>query len=195
MKTFGDEEKLLRAQQGDADAFAELFEALRPAVHSIAWRQVGPDYADDVVMETYLKAWKALPRFNRRAKLKTWLYRITYNCAMDFLRSRQRSKEVHLVEHDQDSRTIADFPDDRQASPAEAFAAGEMRALVAAAVARLAEPHRTTLLLRYADALSYAEVAAATGVSIGTVMSRLFHGRRKLKKEFFLLADEKGPAS
>ncbi len=60
-----------KAQNGDVDAFAELFESLRSRVFAVALRVVGPDDADDVVMETYLKAWQAIPRFNRRSSLTT----------------------------------------------------------------------------------------------------------------------------
>ena len=85
--------QLERARQGDVNAFANVFENHRPTVYAIACRLAGPDDADDIVMETYLKAWRALPRFHRRAALKTWLYRIAHNCAMDFIRARSRRQD------------------------------------------------------------------------------------------------------
>jgi len=84
-------EQLERARKGDVEAFAEVFEALRPLVFSVANRLVGPNDAEDVVMETYLKAWQGLPRFRGKSSLKTWLYRISRNCSLDFIRSRQRA--------------------------------------------------------------------------------------------------------
>ena len=81
-----------QAAKGDMDAFANAFESLRPGLTVAASRIVGPDDAQDVVMETYLKAWKALPNFNQRSSLKTWLYRIVRNCAIDYTRKRKRSK-------------------------------------------------------------------------------------------------------
>ncbi len=171
-----------KARDGDIDVFAEVFESMRPVVTAIACRLVGPDDADDVVMETYLKAWKAVTKFNQRSSLKTWLYRVTHNCAMDFLRARKRRQDRTMPEDEHDDRTIADIADEAQATPDELLEKSETAAMVRAALDRLDENHRTTLMLRFSDGLSYADIAAATGVSIGTVMSRLFNGKRKLMK-------------
>jgi RNA polymerase sigma-70 factor (ECF subfamily) len=173
---------LRRAKQGDQEAFAQVFTELRPMVYRVAYRIVGPNDADDVVMETYLKAWRALPQFNERAKLTTWLYRITSNCGLDLRRSRQRRLEGELPGTERDDRTIEDFADPQQTSALAAICDQELRALLPKALARLDPLHRTTMLLRYADGLSYAEIAAALDVSLGTVMSRLFNGKRKLRQ-------------
>lgn len=170
-----------KARNGDVDAFAELFEPLREMVYAIAYRVVGPNDADDVVMETYLKAWQALPRFGGRASLKTWLYRIARNCAIDFVRKRSRRKERVLTPEEEEGRE-RQFADEKQPSPDEVLSRRELVHDVRGALARLPDLHRIALELRYADGLSYNEIAAATGVSIGTVMSRLFNGKRKLRK-------------
>lgn len=169
------------ARGGDTKAFALLFEEHRKVVYAVAYRLVGANDADDVVMETYLKAWRAFPRFNERAAVRTWLYRITHNCALDVLRSRRRRQERVLPDHPVDGQTVRDFADDNQAAPNERIMREERARQVRRALDQLNEPYRSVLLLRYADELSYAEIAAATGVSIGTVMSRLFYGKRKLK--------------
>lgn len=174
--------KIKKAQEGDIDAFAEVFEELRPLVFSVAYRLVGPNDADDVLMETYLKAWKSIPGFNHRSGLKTWLYRITYNCAQDFLRKRQRESK-HLVTSSDGTESIIDnLTDHDQQLPSAKMEADETKGIIEQALEILTEEHKITLLLRYAEELSYSEIAAATGVSIGTVMSRLFNGKRKLKK-------------
>ena len=149
-----------RARDGDVEAFAAVFEAFRLMVFRIACRLVGEGDAEDVVMETYLKAWQAMPQFGGRASLKTWLYRIAYNCSVDFL---------------------MDVPDTRQARADETLGSKETAESVRQALMRLAPDHKNALLMRYADDMSYADIAAATGVSIGTVMSRLFYGKRRLK--------------
>jgi RNA polymerase sigma-70 factor (ECF subfamily) len=171
-----------RAQKGDVDAFASAFEDLRPVVLAVARGLVGPDDADDVVMETYLKAWQAIPRFNRRAALKTWLYRITYNCSLDFLRARARRKERFLSQAGDEDLPPPDVPDTTNPRPDEVAAAGDRAARVRHAVGLLPPDQRTTIQLRYTHDLSYAEIAAATGVSIGTVMSRLFNAKGKLRR-------------
>jgi RNA polymerase sigma-70 factor, ECF subfamily len=166
-----------RAGQGDVEAFAELFEGLRPKVFAIAWRLAGPNDAEDIVMDTYLKAWKALPGFNRRSSLETWLYRIAHNCAVDVLRSRRSDREPEGGHVE-----AADLPDNRLPAPDQAAAAHELGGIIRRALDQLSPEHRAAVTLRFTDGLSYAEIAAATGVSLGTVMSRLFNGRRRLQR-------------
>ncbi|MBN1672752.1 MAG: sigma-70 family RNA polymerase sigma factor [Kiritimatiellae bacterium] len=171
-----------RARRGDMDAFAVVFEDLRPMAYAVACRLVGPDEAEDVVMESYLKAWQAVPTFKGRSSVKTWLYRITYNCGLDFVRARQRRKE-RVLSGEEDSRLgVADMPDEVEPGPDGRLQQSELNAEIGRALAQLPAEHRVTLQLRFADGLSYAEIAAATGVSIGTVMSRLFNGKRKLRR-------------
>lgn len=171
-----------RARAGDAKAFADAFEALRPNVFAIACRLVGLDAAEDVVMDTYLKAWRGIGGFRGTARLRSWLYRVTYNCAMDHIRRRDRRHEVSLEAPDTEGHSPRDvLPDAHSARPSDAVENAELAAVVDRAMAHLPAAHRTSLLLRYADGFSYAEIAAATGVRIGTVMSRLFHAKRKLR--------------
>ncbi len=181
MITTDTRKKIELALGGDINAFAEVFESLRPKVFTIAARLAGVDDADDVVMETYLKAWHALPRFNRRATLTTWLYRITHNCALDFIRSRNRHRKHTVAEDEMANRDLSELADADAATPAEKMIKKEEASIVGDLLGRLDPMHRATLLLRYSDGLSYREIAAATGVSIGTVMSRLFNGKRKLR--------------
>lgn len=171
-----------RARHGDMESFAELFEEVRPLVLAVAYRLVGPSDAEDVVMETYLKAWKALPRFGGRASLRTWLCRIAHNCAVDLIRSRRHLDVPVAAGGDGAGTEAGERPDPRQRTPAEIVANAETGALIQAALDQLGPEHRTALLLRFSDGFSYSEIAASTGVSIGTVMSRLFNGRRQLMK-------------
>lgn len=164
------------------EAFTRLFEPLRGAVFAVACRLVGPQDAEDVVMDTYLKAWKALPGFRGGSSLKTWLVRIARNRALDRLRASTAAREESL---DAPAREGDDAPreyaDPVQTAPSEDIEGREMAGVLHKALDRLDPPHRTALLLRYADGLSYADIAAAMGVHIGTVMSRLFNGKRKLR--------------
>jgi RNA polymerase sigma-70 factor (ECF subfamily) len=169
-----------RARNGDMDAFAAVFEELRPMIYAVAYRLVGPNDANDVVMDTYLKAWQALPRFRGASSLKTWLYRITNNCALDRIRRQQRERR-HVVEDDPEA-TERPLTDPAQEGADEELARRETRDMVRRAMGRLGDLHRVALELRYSDGLSYAEIAAATGVSMGTVMSRLFNAKRKLRQ-------------
>ena len=176
------EKKLLKqAQGGDMDAFASLFEEIRPVIHQAAYRLVGRDDAYDLTMTVFLKAWQSLPGFQGRSSLRTWLYRITYRAAIDHLRERKVRQAPPAPERDgvPVEREIAD---ERQKRPDEAVADAELAGHVNAALDRLSVEHRTALLLRYTEGLSYLEMASVMRVSIGTVMSRLFNARRKLRE-------------
>jgi RNA polymerase sigma-70 factor (ECF subfamily) len=163
------------------DAFAARFEPLRPMIFRVACRLVGETDAEDVVMDTFLKAWQALPGFRGGAAITTWLYRIAWNCADDHLRRRRR--ELHRgLAPDATPPDLASFPAPDGHSPEDLAAQADDARQLHRALSQLPDAQRVALLLRYADDLSYRDIAAATGVRIGTVMSRLFQGRRRLRR-------------
>ena len=170
------------------DAFLALFEESRATIHSVAWRLVGPDEAEDVVMETYLRAWKYVPGFSGRSSVRTWLCRIAHNCSVDWLRKRRHVVQPLDAGDDEEGSGEGNlFVDSQQREPSEMIAGAELQAAIDAALETVSPEHRTVLLLRFSDELSYSEIAAVTGVSIGTVMSRLFNGRRKFVKALAVL--------
>jgi RNA polymerase sigma-70 factor (ECF subfamily) len=182
------ESPLQRAQNGDAEAFAELFEPLRRLAYSVSVRFVGASEAEDVVMDAYLKAWQALPGFRGR-DLKSWLLRITRNTALDRIRRQARRPTVSLdagrpsdSETNRSGAVTRDVEDENAITPDDRLARNEDIGGVKAALALLPELYRISLLLRYADGLSYSEIAVATDVAVGTVMSRLHNGKRRLKR-------------
>jgi RNA polymerase sigma-70 factor (ECF subfamily) len=166
------------------DAFAALMEPMRPALVRVAAGVVGESDAEDVVMDALLRVWRALPAFRQGASVRTWVIRIVRNGALDSLRSRSRRREVSLEQEGdgEDEPTTMDFPDPSVVHPGDAMGSAEDREVVSQALARLEGVHRRALELRYMDDLSYGEIAEATGVSIGTVMSRIFYAKRKLAK-------------
>ncbi len=176
-------ELLSRAREGDMEAFAELFEEYRFFVFTIACRLAGSHDGEDVVMESFLKAWKALPQFQGRSSLKTWLAHITRNCALDFRRKseRQKSRELPAVNENGES-FLEQHPGGVAGNPSEQSVNRETAEIIESAMNRLAEEQRTTVTLREVDGLSYREIAAATDVNVGTVMSRLFYAKRKLRR-------------
>jgi RNA polymerase sigma-70 factor (ECF subfamily) len=180
METVSDE-WLERARNGDAEAFAQAFESLRASVYAVAVRLAGPDDADDVTMETFLRAWQAIGQFNGRSSLKSWLYRIAHNCAIDAIRKRSRRREVLPAPDDDGRGPMERIPDANAPLPARELERGELRDELDQALQKLPTDHRLVILLRYSDGLSYGEIAAAAGLPIGTVMSRLFNGKRKLQ--------------
>lgn len=186
------QELLCRAQEGDMDAFAELFEEYRSFVFIIACRLAGNNDSEDIVTESFLKAWKALPRFQRRSSLKTWLARITRNCALDFRREseRRKNRESPAVNENGES-FLEQHPGTVPGNPAGQAVNRETAEIIESAMTRLSEEHRTTVILREVDGLSYRDIAAATDVNAGTVMSRLFYAKRKLQRLLREAYDEK----
>ena len=176
-------ELLDRARAGDAEAFAQLFESQRAVLHRVAYRLVGSASCDDVVMESYLKAWRALPQFKGHCALRTWLCRIANNCALDLLRQQNR-REVSIQSADEpDAQPLLErIADAAATAPDRAADLHDLGGAIDAALTQLSAEHRAALLLREVDGLSYQEVAAATGASIGTVMSRLFYARRRMRR-------------
>ena len=164
------------------EAIADDAELIALEHEFVGKKFVDADDADDVVMDTFLKSWKSIPGFNRKSKFNTWLYRIAHNCATDMLRKRKRNREHVMAEDEYDSRTLDHFHDKTAPEPGADLANTEENSIVQQCIRKLDNPYRTILLLRYADELSYAEIAAAMDSSLGTVMSRLFYAKRKLKK-------------
>jgi RNA polymerase sigma-70 factor (ECF subfamily) len=167
-----------RLRSGDQDAYRELVDAYRDRIITVCARVAGPGAdAEDLAQDAFLKAFGALDRFDGRSALFTWIYRIAVNTARDWVDHRRRRPVVPL----EGAFGSQAEPADSGERPAEAAERHERAAAVRAALERLPEPFRTTLILREMEGNSYEEVAAILGISIGTVESRLFRARAKLR--------------
>ena len=164
-------EWIVRAQAGDQAAYGQLVQRYQRLAVSVAYHQ-GLELADaeDVAQEAFVKAWLALPRYRESAgSWRAWLCRIAINTARDALRRARPLEELD-----------EGLPDS-SSSPAEQAEVRSRRAAVRRALARLPEASRAALVLREYEGLSYAEIAAALGIPIGTVMSRLNYARGLLR--------------
>ncbi len=175
-----DEVLLERFAAGQRSALEVLFGRYRQPAFRAAYRLLGnePD-ALDAVQEGFIKALTHLSGFQGRSSFKTWLLRVVSNAALDLGRQRGRRETLSL------NAPGADEAADAQLLTADEAASGleraDLRTLLNEALASLSEVHRRTFVLHADAGLSYREVADATGVSIGTVMSRLFYARQKLR--------------
>lgn len=164
-----------RARAGDAAAFEELYRRERAFVQRLAWRFTGhADDALDVVQETFCYLARKLPELELRARLASLLYPTVRHLAAAARRKRERHA-ASAAEPDM-------LPGSAPAPSAPALAdgvGGELAALVRA----LPEPQREVVLLRYAEGLELAEIAAALEVPLGTVKSRLHHAHRSLRED------------
>lgn len=172
---------VLRAQAGSERAFTRLFERYEARLLYYLRRVSGsPDVADDAFQEAWLKAFRRLGTLKRPAAFRSWLYRIGRNSAMDALR--RRGRELPLEDprardamEALDRDRLADGPDDD-------FGEATVAALHVA-LDRIAPIHREVLALKFLEDLSYEEIADVVGIPIGTVRSRIHHGRRSLRRE------------
>lgn len=188
-----DRELIERVQKGETRAFEGLVTRHRGKVYAMIRNMIKNDAdAWDLSQEVFLKVWRALPKFEARAKFSTWLFRITHNVVYDWLRKRKIDSAGELddgILKDSDiaagSRT-SPAPAER---PDEALANTELGNRINAALATLSAEHRETILLREVQGFDYKEIAKVMECSLGTVMSRLYYARKKLQT---LLEDEKG---
>lgn len=169
-----EQELIRRAQRGDGEAFRQLVEAYQTQVYRLALRMCGESAADDVTQEAFLAAWRALPDFRGDCRFSTWLYRLTTNAGIDWLRREKRYRST-------DDVTELELPDDAP-SPQEQAEQSETQSAVRRALSRLSEEHRRVLLLRYMQELDYAEIAAALEISEGTVKSRISRAKAQLRE-------------
>jgi RNA polymerase sigma-70 factor (ECF subfamily) len=168
------------ACRGNREALDGLFERHRTAAYRVAYSLLQREAdALDAVQEAFIKVLRHLPTFRRRSAFKTWLLRIVHNAALDLRRRRERLKEQRLYSAPLVSR------DDHQPAvwinPLEGMERAELRERLDRALARLPEIYRQAFVLFVEARMSYREVAAFLDVPIGTVMSRLYYARRKLR--------------
>ena len=176
------EKELVRAaQRGDDSAFEELVRTYEKRVYHLALRMCGNvDDAYEVAQEAFLSAWKGMRFFRGDSSFSTWLYRLTSNAAIDFLRRQRRQGGRDGVSLD-DEDTFLEVADPAP-SPHQQAERLELRDALARGLGALSPEHRQVLLLRELQGLTYEEIAAALELDLGTVKSRIARAREKLRK-------------
>jgi len=175
---------IVRSQQGETAAFNELVTRYRHRAFSMIYQMVRrEDDAWDLTQDGFLKAWKSIRNFRGQAQFYTWLYRILMNVTIDWLRKKQVQSGTEFDDAiGLNNIEPASVTTPRsELAPAVRLADKEIRSRIDAAVQRLTPEHREVIVLREIEGLDYQEIADQVGISIGTVMSRLFYARRKLQ--------------
>lgn len=152
----------MRDQQ--QDRFDRLYRDHQQMVRNVLYNMVDRNSLDDLVQETFLKIWKGLPRFLFQSSEKTWIYRVTMNTALDFLK-RPRAEFGDLKEQGVYSLETKDDKEEIQK-----------------ALQEISESFRSVIVLFYFEELSYQEISKILDLPVGTVKSRLSVGREKLKE-------------
>jgi RNA polymerase sigma-70 factor (ECF subfamily) len=171
------------SQAGDSAAFRMLVERHQRRVFAIALGLVRDEQdAREIAQEAFLRVHRGLAQFQGGSSFFTWLYRIVTNLSIDLMRKpARREAELHfaLELDDADSPLL---PQSTDADPFDVVRRGELSARIQLALEALPPYHRGVILMREVEGMSYEEMAEAMQVSKGTIMSRLFHARKKLQR-------------
>jgi len=165
---------ITRAQAGNLPAYEELVRRYQRRVYAVACRIVRRhDLAEDIAQEAFLRAYRALGRFDRARPFGPWIARIAANLAVNEYRSPRRREQELPPEH-------AEKPS-AQAGPLDNLLAREAEGVLDQALGALPQEQRAVFVLRVYEELSYQEIAEALDISPGTVMSRLSRARERLR--------------
>ncbi|HEX6463293.1 MAG TPA: sigma-70 family RNA polymerase sigma factor [Vicinamibacterales bacterium] len=171
------------ARSGDSEAFKGLVERHSRAVYRLAHRMTGsPQDAEDVVQETFLKAYRQLGRFESRANFGTWLHRIAVNCSIDLIRGRKHQETTH----DAADLDLLDGgsggPDDRIGpSPERLMLSTEVQEQVSRAMDGLTHMERAAFVLRHFEGQSIEEISRALGLKTNAAKHSIFRAVRKMR--------------
>ena len=175
----GDDELIRRTRAGELRAFDTLVKRYQRKVYYLALRMVkSHDAADDIAQETFIRAYDAIESFKLGYSVFTWLYRICMNLSINHLkRGRRIMTESSFSEEAK--------PLERAAAGADPLDCAEMKEMggrIQAAIDSLSPKYKAVFVLRIYEDMSYEEIAESLGISVGTVMSRLFRAREKMQE-------------
>jgi len=171
-----------RARTGDTGAFQVLVERHSRPLFRLAYRMTGNQQdAEDVVQDSFLRAYKQLARFDERASFGTWLYRIAVNCELDLVRSRKRRNELMTPEDSEMDDPILSLPS-HDPAPDRIAMSGEVRDRVAEAMTELSASERTAFVLRHFEGMCIEEVSQVLGCQPGAAKHSVFRAVQKLRR-------------
>lgn len=168
------------ARDGDSEAFRALVERHSRAVYRLAHRMTGnPHDAEDVVQETFLRAYRQLGRFESRANFGTWLHRIAVNCSIDLIRSRKHQESGADAADLEHFEGAAEDRVDR--SPERLMLSTEVQERVSAAMGSLSHMERAAFVLRHFEGQSIEEISRALGLKANAAKHSVFRAVRKMR--------------
>ena len=176
MDPYADFQLVERCQAGDTSAFDKLVRKHQSAVYRLVYRMLGgSSEADDVSQEIFLKAYRKIGGFHRQSSFLTWLTRIAINHCINYSRGKRASRflPLGLFFNQRKTPEIEPQRDAEQAERSEK---------VLLAISALPPRQRTVIVLHYFEDYSYEDIADIMDCPVGTVKSRLFHARKRLKK-------------
>jgi len=183
MSTADDRELILRAQEGDLNAFGDLVRRHQAAVFNVAFRMFGQrSEAEDAAQETFLRAFRALGTFDVERPMAPWLKRIATNVCLNWLASARVKPYVTVADMNrpgEEKSSMDDWAHNRP-TPEQELVTKETARQIRAAILKLPPPYRAVIELRHFQYLSYDEIGQTLGRSLNNVKSDLFRARRML---------------
>ena len=177
-----DADAVALARDGNSEAFQALVERHSRAVFRLAHRMTGnPDDADDVVQETFLKAYKQLSRFESRANFSTWLHRIAVNCSIDLIRSRPHRESGHDTADLEQFGAAAEPAGSASASPERLMLSSEVQSRITEAMTALSRMERAAFVLRHFEGRSIDEISRSLGLKTNATKHSIFRAVRKMR--------------
>jgi RNA polymerase sigma-70 factor (ECF subfamily) len=179
-----DSDLVTRTCAGDDAAFGVLVERYSRRIFRVAWQITRHESdAEDVVQETFLRAYRRIRQFDARSKFSTWVYRICVNYALDLVRARGRYVNAFTPEDNDDGVSAVDQIASDSPDPERLTASVEMQKRLTAALARLSEGERAAFFLRHYEALGIEEIARVLGIRQGAAKNSIFRAVQKLRRE------------
>ncbi len=185
MKYLTENELIQKVKDGNTDAFEELTLKHQTTVYNISLRMLKNEHdAFDVSQDALLKAFINIKKFNGRCAFSTWLYRITVNTCLDYIKKAKKDK--HYISLEQGSSSNEDVPliqiEDKRQNTENTILEKERTNILYKAIDKLPKKHREMIILRDIEGFSYEEISQITNLNPGTVKSKIARARLKLKE-------------
>ena len=178
-----DQQAAEQAQRGDSHAFRVLVDRHGRSLFRVAFRIIGNEQdAEDVVQETFLRAFKQIHRYDGRASVYTWLCRIATNCSLDLLRSRKTRKEQHSAGGEDEMSDVLERLASGQPSPERLTHSTQISKLLEQALRRLTDMERSAFVLRHYENCDIDEIAKSLGVQPNAAKHSVFRAVGKLRR-------------
>ena len=172
-----------QARKGNQQAFRVLVERHSHAVFRLAFRMTGNEQdAEDLVQETFLRAYKKIRDFDNRAAFGTWLYRICANCSLDLLRSKKGRRELQPLDDTEETRSWLDRVAAPDPSPERLTQSSQITGLLEPALKRLSDMERAAFILRHYEGCDIEEIARTLGVQANAAKHSVFRAVQKLRR-------------
>jgi RNA polymerase sigma-70 factor (ECF subfamily) len=176
-----DEALVAWSQKGDTEAFEQLVFRHRDKIYARALMMMRNEQeALDLSQEAWVKSWQRLHQFQGDSSFATWMTRIVINLCLDQIRRQKKMRAESFEQIEEDLGGVERQMPVEHINPTAGLEKDELRKRIDQAMSKLTDAHRTVLVLHEFQGLEYKEIAKRVGISIGTVMSRLFYARRRM---------------